>query len=80
MGKPKRLTQRDMILKYMQDNGSITAYEAVKEIGCLQLAARLCELKKLGYRFDKTRIHTKNRYGYPSHYDEYRLADSEVAS
>lgn len=80
MEKPKRLTQRDMILKYIQDNGSITAYEAVKEIGCLQLAARLCELKKLGYRFDKTRIHTKNRYGYPSHYDEYRLADSEVAS
>lgn len=80
MGKPKRLTQRDMILQYIQDNGSITAYEAVKEIGCLQLAARLCELKKLGYRFDKTRIHTKNRYGYPSHYDEYRLADSEVAS
>lgn len=80
MGKVKRPTQRDMILKYIQDNGSITAYEAVKEIGCLQLAARLCELKELGYRFEKTTIRTKNRYGYPCHYDEYRLADSEVAS
>lgn len=80
MGKVNRPTQRDMILKYIQDNGSITAYEAVKEIGCLQLAARLCELKELGYRFAKTRVHTKNRYGYPCHYDVYRLADSEVAS
>lgn len=80
MGKVKRPTQRDMILQYIKDNGSITAYEAVKEIGCLQLAARLCELKKLGYRFEKTRIHAKNKYGFPCHYDKYRLADSEVAS
>lgn len=80
MGNPKRLTQRDRVLQYIRDFGCITSWEAYADLGVSQLGARVFELKKLGYRFDKTRIYTKNRYGYPSHYDEYRLVDSEVAS
>ena len=81
MGKPKRLTQRDRVLQYIRDFGCITSWDAYKDLGVSQLATRIFELKKMGYKFETTRISTTNRYGYPSHYDEYRLVvDSEVAS
>lgn len=72
-----KITQRDRVLQYIRENGSITAWEASKEIGCLQLSARLCELKKRGYNFAKKRIHSVNRYGDKTHYDVYRLVESE---
>jgi hypothetical protein len=37
-----------MILRYMQENGAITQWEAFKEIGCSRLAARVKDLKKPG--------------------------------
>lgn len=80
MGKPKRLTQRDRVLQYIKDFGCITSWEAYTELGITQLATRVYELKKLGYKFENTRVHTTNRYGNYTHYDEYRLVDSEVAS
>ena len=57
------MTQREKILKYMKDFGSITAYEAVIDLGITQLAARLCELKANGYEFNKEMMTGKNRYG-----------------
>lgn len=81
MGKPKQLTQRDRVLQYIKDFGCITSWEAYTELGITQLATRVYELKKLGYKFENTRVHTTNRYGNYTHYDEYRLVvDSEVAS
>lgn len=77
----KRLTQREMVLQYIRDFGSITSWEAYSELGITQLATRVYELKKLGYKFDTKRVNTTNRYGNYTHYDEYRLVvDSEVAS
>lgn len=38
----KKITQRDRVLQYMKENNGITAYEAVTEVGCTQLAARIC--------------------------------------
>lgn len=81
MGKPNRPTQRDRVLQYIKDFGCITSWDAYKDLGVSQLATRIFELKKMGYKFETTRISTTNRYGYPSHYGEYRLVvDSEVAS
>ncbi len=71
----KRLTQKDRILLWIADNGSITSWDAYKELGITQLATRIFELKDLGYKFSKERIISKNRYGYPTHYDIYRLED-----
>lgn len=71
----KRLTQKDRILKWLEDFRTITSWEAYKELGITQLATRLYELKELGYKFSKETVCTKNRYGYPTHYDIYRLED-----
>ena len=67
------MNQGDKILKYLKDFGSITAYEAVIDLGITQLAARLCELKARGYEFDKEMQTGKNRYGENTHYIKYSL-------
>ena len=42
-------TQADKVLFYMKSHGSITPLDAVKDIGCMRLAARISDLKKKGY-------------------------------
>lgn len=71
----KRLTQKDRILMWLSHTGTITSWEAYKELGITQLATRLYELKELGYKFSKERVNTKNRFGDPTHFDIYRLED-----
>lgn len=72
------MTQRERIIRYLKDNGSITALEAVKELGVLQLSARLVELENEGYIFDKKRESSQNRYGERVDYIRYSLVESEV--
>lgn len=48
------MTQRERVIQYIKDFGSITAWEAMKELGIMQLAARMCELKDEGYEFLKS--------------------------
>jgi len=71
-----RITQRDRVLAYIKDFGSITSWEAYKDLGVTQLGTRIWELKKLGYVFTKQRVNVKNRYGDPSHYDMYMLVEA----
>ncbi len=58
---------------WLEDYGSITSWDAYRELGITQLATRIFELKKMDYEFEKETIFTKNRYGYPTHYDIYKL-------
>ena len=68
------MTQAERILYHIDTYGSITAFEAVTEYGILQLAARMCELNRKGYFFDKEVINGTNRYGEPVRYIRYRRA------
>jgi len=72
-----KINQRDRVLKYIGDFGSITAYEAVIDLGITQLSARLCELQDRGYEFDKEMVTGKNRYGDKTHYIRYSLKKGE---
>ena len=67
------MTQSERILDYIRENGSISALEAAMDIGCLQLSARICEMQKIGFKFTKQRVKSKNRYGDEVHYMRYRL-------
>lgn len=40
------MTQTEKIIEYIQENGSITPLDALKEIGCMRLASRMCDIKK----------------------------------
>lgn len=68
------MTQNQRIIKYLEDFESITAYEAVKELGITQLSARICELQNMGYRFNRKIEYSYNRYGEKTHYIRYSLS------
>lgn len=67
------MNQRERVIEYINEFGSITALEAVRDLGILQLSARLCELEKRGYRFDKKQESSVNRYGEKVYYTRYSL-------
>ena len=74
----KKVTQRDRVIQYINDFGSISSWEAYRDLGITQLATRRFELKKMGYKFDTERISTKNRYGDASHYFKYTLVEEKI--
>ena len=66
------MTQKEQILRYIADFGSITSYQAYT-LGITQLATRVSELKELGYTFKTEQQNGRNRYGKPTHYVKYYL-------
>lgn len=67
------MTQRELIIKYIEDFGSITSYQAYIDLGITQLATRVKELKEQGYDFTCEWITKKNRYGKPVRFKKYKL-------
>lgn len=66
--------QRQRILDYINETGSITALEAVRELGVLQLSARLVELERDGIVFNKEQESALNRFGERVYYTRYSIA------
>lgn len=69
----KKKNQKERIVDYIKDFGSITHLEAVRDLGCQRLASRISELKKMGYPIVSEFETGKNRYGEPTHYKRYSL-------
>lgn len=70
-----KLNQRQQILNYIDEWGSITSYEAYLDLGITQLSTRLSELKEQGYVFTYDWIVKKNRYGKNIRFKEYKLKE-----
>lgn len=68
----KRTTHYDRVLKYMQDNGEITSWDAIKEFGNSRLSATIYLLRKDGYQIKTNYKTSKNRYGDLVSYAVYR--------
>ena len=71
------ITQREQVLKYMEDFGSITPLQAVADLGIYRLGARIYDLKKAGYKITSRTMKAKNRYGKTVRFAEYRLEEKE---
>lgn len=69
-----KITQRERVLQYIKEYGSITRMTAVIDLGCHELPARIVELQREGYKFKKKFETGKNRYGDPTHWTRYTLA------
>jgi len=67
------MTQTEKILRYIQENGSITPLDALREFSCMRLASRVSELKKAGHPVCKTMETARNKYGDPVRYARYTL-------
>lgn len=73
------MTQRDRVLQYINEFGSITRNDAAIQLGCHELSSRIGELESMGYQFTKTLEKGKNRYGDHTHWTRYRLKEDSNA-
>ena len=69
--------QKQMIIQYMNDFGSITPWQAFTDLGCTKLATRISELIRDGVEINKKTVVTKNRYGKRVFYTSYSLGGKD---
>lgn len=69
------ITQCQMVLEYMIEFGSINPMEAIRDIGCMRLAARISDLRGQGYAIGRRTKTAKNRYGNNVSFAEYYLEE-----
>lgn len=74
MGGTVKMTQCEKILQYIENEGSITPLDAMREFGCMRLASRITDLKRRGYPITRQMETAKNRAGEPVRYARYRMA------
>jgi len=67
------MTQMEMILKILQEDGSINPMEALKECSCMRLAARIGDLRRLGYEIRTDTETSTNRFGKRVSFARYSL-------
>ena len=48
--------QRQMVLAHLESGSSITSLEALTKFGCLRLAARIEELRRMGFSIGKEMV------------------------
>ena len=65
------MTQRDMILEYIDRFGSISPMEAFSDLGITKLATRVSELDAMGVSLEKTWESRRNRFGKIVRYKRY---------
>jgi len=68
------MTQKERIKKYLDDFGSITPLEAMRDLGIMRLGARIWELVREGEPIVRETESAKNRYGQTTRYARYRRA------
>lgn len=52
----KKLTQRSSIFRHLRSGKRLTPLDALRKFGCLRLAARISELRLLGWPIVKTMV------------------------
>lgn len=72
------MTQGQRIIRWCNEFGSITSYQAFSELGITQLATRIRELEQdKGYDFKREQQKSVNRYGETVYFTKYKLNDKQ---
>ena len=66
------MSQCERILQYLDDFGSISAAQAMSDLGVYRLASRIHDLKRMGVNIQSETMTGKNRYGEATHFSVYR--------
>ena len=66
-------SQKTEVIEYIQKHGSISSYEAYARLDITQLGARIDDLQKDGYVFEKEWVR-KRKNGKVKDYIKYKLA------
>lgn len=67
------MTQKEMVLKYITEHGSITTLESMKKLLILDLQSIIRTLRNEGYDITDEYITKKNIYGSTSTFKRYYL-------
>ena len=71
------MTQKEMVLSYMRQFGSITPAEAFNDLGVMRLASRICDIRKDGVRICAKNETKKNRFGKSTTYKRYSIVEAD---
>lgn len=69
------MNQREKILDYIRRFGSISPFEAFRDLGITKLATRISEMIRSGVEIVKIQESGVNRFGQPVNYMRYRLKE-----
>ena len=64
-------TQNERIVDYINEFGSITQFEALRDLGVMRLASRISDLKRSGVPITSKVETVKNRFGEDCHIKRY---------
>ena len=78
MQTKKKPTQKELVLQYMKDFGSITAMQAFEDLGITHINGRIRELRNSGIRIKTEKIEGKNRYGEKIRYGRFSIDDDSM--
>lgn len=68
-------TQNERILNYIEEFGSITQLDALRDLGVMRLASRVSSMKKDGVNIVSKTEAVRNRYGEVCHIKRYSLGE-----
>ncbi len=57
------MTQTELVLEYLRRYNSITALDAMRDLGIMRLASRITDLRREGHSVTRTMVEVKNRFG-----------------
>ena len=67
------MTQKELVVKYIKDFGSISPMEAFSDLGITKLATRVSELIRDGESIKKVPEQRLNRYGRKCRFMRYTM-------
>lgn len=70
------MTQKQRVLDYIEQFGSISSMEAIQSFGATRLSVIIFNLRKRGYNIETVRCEGTDRFGNPMRYARYYLRNS----
>ena len=68
-------TQNERILNYIEEFGSITQMDALRDLACMRLASRVSDLRSKGYNIVSKTEAVRNRYGEVCYIKRYSFGE-----
>lgn len=69
----ERESQNADVLRHLQEIGTITSWEAVRQYNITRLSARIWDLRHAGHDITTVIVYGKNSRGRPTHWASYSL-------
>ena len=70
------MSDKNRILQYLRDHGTITPMDALNSFGCYRLGARIWDLRHDGHSISTEMVEGRDRNGERERYARYRLEES----